>query len=105
MNSKITYRKKTYLLLYVFSGLFSFLLIESFYLSSQKSSTLLKIEKKLAFIKLSGIPDLAIATETTYIRHRSLATISSIYKEDGTLREYFPTTYAISHSHKMEKYN
>ena len=56
------------------------------------------LDKKLSFVKFVGLPDLAITTEATYIRHRSLADLFSIYKDDGSLREYFPTTYAISHS-------
>ncbi len=57
------------------------------------------LEKKLTFVELSTLSDLAISTEATYIRHRSLSDIFSIYKDDGSLREYFTSTYAISHSH------
>ena len=56
-------------------------------------------EKKLNFVKLTGLPDLAISTEANYVRHRTLSDIFSIYKDDGSLREYFPSTFIISHSH------
>ena len=55
------------------------------------------LDKKREFLKLSGLPDLAISTEATYIRHRSLSNVGTIYKDDGSLREYFPSTYAISY--------
>lgn len=103
MIKKNSYTKKTRYTLYIFSGLVSFLLLESLYLGYEKFTSAQALEKKLAFIKVSGLPDLAISTEATYIRHRSLADIFSIYKDDGSLREYFPTTYAISHSQRINK--
>ena len=59
------------------------------------------LDKKLQFVSLVKLPDLAISTEATYVRHRSLSDLGAIYKDDGTLREYFPSTYAISHSHTI----
>ena len=61
-------------------------------------------EKKISFVRLSGLPDLAISTEANYVRHRSLSDIFSIYKDDGSLREYFPSTFIISHSHIKKEY-
>lgn len=98
MNKKISYTKKTQVALTIFFAVFSFLLVESVYLSHDKSRSSQVLEKKLAFVKMSGLPDLAISTEANYIRHRSLSDIFSLYKDDGTLREYFPSTYAISYS-------
>ncbi len=57
--------------------------------------------KKEKFVLLSGLPDLAISTEATFIRHRSMSDLFSIYKDDGSLREYFPSTYTYSHSHTI----
>ncbi|RLA75026.1 MAG: hypothetical protein DRG78_20850 [Epsilonproteobacteria bacterium] len=91
--------KKTLYLIYIFSALLSLIIIETIYLSSEKSMSSALVEKKMAFVELVGLPDLAISTEATFVRHRSLSDIFSIYKDDGTLREYFPSTYAISHSH------
>ena len=59
--------------------------------------------KKEEFVILSGLPDLAISTEATFVRHRSMSDMFSIYKDDGSLREYFPSTYAYSHSHTINK--
>ena len=89
--------KKSKNLFFVFLTLFSFLGIELFYISSTKTMSKESLDKKREFIKLAGLPDLAISTEATYIRHRSLSKVGTIYKDDGSLREYFPSTYAISY--------
>lgn len=61
------------------------------------------LNSKEAFVKLTGLPDMAISTEASYVRHRSLSELFSIYKDDGSLREYFPSTYVYSHSHIINK--
>ena len=91
--------KKTIYLSYIFVFLFSAIGVEGVYLSSTKSMTSEMRDKKNIFVGLVGLPDLAISTEATYIRHRSMSDMFSIYKDDPTLREYFPSTYAISYSH------
>ncbi len=53
---------------------------------------------KNIFVKTIGLPDLAISTEATYIRHRSLSDLFAIYKDDGDLREYFPSSFVYNHS-------
>ncbi|MCK9473120.1 MAG: hypothetical protein WCY85_06060 [Sulfurimonas sp.] len=55
-------------------------------------------EAKRELVELLRLPDLAISTEATYVRHRSLSDLFSIYKDDGSLREYFASTYIFSHS-------
>lgn len=95
--------KKTPYMLFVFVGLFTIFGIQMTYLTSKKSMSEEMLNKKLDFVKLTGLPDLAISTEATYIRHRSLTNVFSIYKDDGSLREYFPSTFAISHSHIINK--
>lgn len=99
MNKANSYTSKTRLLFFLFLTLFLVLIAEGLYLSIFKSMSDAQRIKKINFVKLSTLPDLAISTEATYIRHRSLANLFSIYKDDGSLREYFPSTYAISHSH------
>ena len=88
--------KKSKYLFLTFITLFSFFSSELYYINSTKSIDEASLYKKREFVKLSGLPDLAIATEATYIRHRSLNSVGEIYKDDGSLREYFPSTYAIS---------
>lgn len=91
--------KKSRYLSYIFLFIFSLIAVEVLYIESAKSMSSDLLKKKTAFVELVGLPDLAISTEATYVRHRSVSDIFSIYKDDGTLREYFPSTYAISHSH------
>jgi hypothetical protein len=63
------------------------------------------LNQKLNFIQKTGLPDLAISTEASYVRHRSLSDIFSIYKDDGNLREYFPSTFTYNHSTIINKQN
>lgn len=93
--------KKTHYLFYLIFTLISFLIVLSIYLYNTKSITKQNLDKKITFLKYSTLPDLAISTEASYIRHRSLTNIFSIYKDDGNLREYFPSTFTYSHSHIM----
>ena len=91
--------KKSVYLSYVFVFLFSLIAVEGIYLSTNNIMSKNMREKKMAFVDLVALPDLAISTEATYVRHRTMSDMFSIYKDDPTLREYFPSTYAISHSH------
>lgn len=83
--------KKSAFALCAFSLLFSFVGAEIFYLSSTKNEESLGLKRE--FVATVGLPDLAISTETSYIRHRSVSDFFSIYRDDGTLREYFASTY------------
>ena len=93
--------KKTHYLFTIIILLLSFLLVLTIYLYNTKSTTQERLNKKLTFLKYSTLPDLAISTEASYVRHRSLSNIFSVYKDDGNLREYFPSTFTYSHSHIM----
>jgi len=90
--------KKTFYLGCVFIFLSVFAFAELVYLKSTKSMTEDMRDKKNVFVSLVKLPDLAISTEATYVRHRSISDMFCIYKDDPTLREYFVSTYAISHS-------
>jgi hypothetical protein len=84
---------------YFFIFLFFLLVIttiELFYISQTKTLSKEIINKKNLFIKVTSLPDLAISTEANYIRHRSISDIFSIYRDDGTLREYSPSSYTYS---------
>ena len=96
------HKKSTYLL-YIFIGVGAFLLLELLYLQSTQSITHSAKIKKEHFVQVTGLPDLAIVTETTAVRHRSLADLFSIYRDDPDLREYFPSTFTYSHSHIINK--
>jgi hypothetical protein len=93
--------KKTYYLFYFISTLIFCLVFIVVYLQNTKSTTKQSLDKKLTFLKHSTLPDLAISTEASYVRHRSLSNVFSVYKDDGNLREYFPSTFTYSHSKIM----
>ncbi|MDQ1245007.1 MAG: hypothetical protein QG565_1348 [Campylobacterota bacterium] len=82
------------------AGVFCF---EVIYLQSAKGMSSDMLESKKDFVSLVGLSDLAISTEATYVRHRSVSELFSIYKDDGSLREYFPSTYVYSHSGIINK--
>ncbi|HHH50752.1 MAG TPA: hypothetical protein ENK76_00025 [Campylobacterales bacterium] len=90
---------KTHKLFYIFSIVILLFIIEILYLYQTKSITPQQKIKKEQFVSLSGLPDLAIVTESFAIRHRTLSDLFSIYSDDPTLREYFPSSFAYSHSH------
>ena len=90
--------KKTFYLFYMFSVLLSICIMLMVYLNIAKSSSKEMLNKKNTLVKIIGLPDLAISTEATYIRHRSLSDLFSIYKDDGDLREYFPSSFVYNHS-------
>lgn len=90
--------KKSKILFYIFSILGVVLVVQAAYLSSEKSMTSDAREKKVLFVSLTGLPDLAFSSKSAYIRHRSLSLTSGIYSLDGCLREYDSATYAISDS-------
>jgi hypothetical protein len=95
--------KKSKIILYSFIALTALLCIEGFYIRLTKSIDSDSLRSKLAFVELSGLPDLAISTEATYVRHRSMSDIFSIYKDDGSLREYFPSTFVYTYSNIINK--
>ena len=95
--------KKSRFVFYSFASLCTLLCLEGFYMQSTKSINSDMLNSKLAFVEIIGLPDLAISTEATYVRHRSMSDLFSIYKDDGSLREYFPSTFAYAHSHIINR--
>jgi hypothetical protein len=90
--------KKAKIVVYSFLTLTIALTLELAYLDATKSLSQKQIKLKQDFVSLTQLPDLAISTEATYIRHRSLATTFDIYKDDGVLREYFVSSFVIMNS-------
>ncbi len=89
--------KKSKFTFYIFIFLIGLFTIEIAYLENKFSVSKESIEKKNSFVQLTTLPDIAISTEATFTRHRSLSNMFSIYKDDPTLREYFPSTFTYSH--------
>ena len=95
--------KKSHYLFYIFMGVVIILIVELFYLKQTQEMTLEKERKKKQFVTLAGLPDLSLVTETSSVRHRTLCDLFSLYRDDANLREYFPSTFAYSHSHIINK--
>ncbi|RLA83460.1 MAG: hypothetical protein DRG78_04255 [Epsilonproteobacteria bacterium] len=95
--------KKSKITLYLFSLLALILITQLVYLNSSKSMSADAKEKKILFVGLTGLPDLAFSSNSSYIRHRSLSMVSDIYNLDGCLREYDSATYAIANSKLASK--
>lgn len=68
---------------------FSFLVVEIVYIALTKSQTQRLLQSKTEAVKYVGLPDLAIATDASFIRHRSISDFFSAHKDDGVLRDYF----------------
>ena len=92
--------KKSRVLLSIFALLILTLSIEVSYLTLYKSMSDEALSKKMEFVAKTGLPDLALSSETPYIRHRTLSNVFSIYKDDATLREYSYSSFAISNYKK-----
>lgn len=69
--------------LFVFVG-------EIIYLQTQSDYYL---HVKQNFVKISQLPDLALANEAHFVRHRSLSDVFSIFANSPELLEYFPSTF------------
>lgn len=91
--------KKSHYLFYIFMGVVIILMVELIYLKQTREMSEKQQIKKQNFVKIAGLPDLAIVTETSSVRHRTMSDLFSIYRDDANLREYFPSTFVYSHSH------
>lgn len=85
--------KVRFVLFFMFATL-SLLFIQVIYLNLRDNHT----DERLSFVKLIGLPDLAISNETHYVRHRSLSDTFSIFSNSPTLSENFPSTFVYNYS-------
>ena len=99
--------KSAYRFLIVFIFIIVLTIFEIIYYGfySHRNSRLIDIKRKS--VALTKLPDLALCTETIWIRHRSITSIFSIFPEDGTLLEYYPSSfvYNIHLQKKLESKN
>jgi hypothetical protein len=79
--------KKSKTLFLIFIGLLTLSVGELLYIDEHKSMSEEALANKKNFVRVTGLPDLAFASEDAYIRHRTLSSIFSIYSVDGSLRE------------------
>ena len=83
-------------LIALFTVMSTALLLELLFLSltDTMSSSILKDKQK--FVHITALPDLALASSTSYIRHRSLSGVSEVYSYDGSLREFEKESYTFA---------
>jgi hypothetical protein len=96
MSKDMNFTSKVSKTFYVTFFLLSFVVVEVFYLQMNKSMSTDDKERKNSFVKLIGLPDLAISNESSFIRHRSVSDLFSIYSNDPSLREYSKITFSTS---------
>ncbi|WP_300363713.1 hypothetical protein [Hydrogenimonas sp.] len=58
-----------------------------------KSTDEKALEAKKRFVALTGLPDLAVATEARFIRFRSLTDLYSPFNEGPEMLDYFPASF------------
>lgn len=94
-------KTKSYSLFYLMMTLLLFFFGVVLFLEYNATPTPQSIKNKNLFVQTTLLPDLALVNSSSYIRHRSLSTVFSVYSDDGTLREYDITsfTYAPSNIH------
>jgi hypothetical protein len=88
-------KKSSYLAL-IFSLIFLFFTVEILYINTTMGMTQSESAMKKKFVSLIGLPDLAINSNVHYLRHRTLSSVGSIYREDGTLSEYSNGSFSIA---------
>lgn len=88
--------RKSRFVIYSFLSLMTLLFVEVIYLYVTKSMSEDELKSKREFVKVIQLPDLALSTEAFFIRHRTLSDFFSAYRDDGTLREYFASTFIFS---------
>jgi hypothetical protein len=84
--------KSSYKLFAVFLTILILFVAEIIYYSLNSRNNY-KIEQKQKAVSLIQLPDLALANETIWIRHRSISNVFSIFPEDGTLLDYYPSSF------------
>jgi len=94
---------KTKFLTFGMVSLLFIMVIEILYIKQKKEISNEDINIKRSFVNIVGLPDLAISTEATYIRGRSLTSTFSIFRDDPTIATYFPSTFIIAPNQKSKE--
>ena len=66
------------------------------YLFTAPDAEALKVRRD--YVRLVGLPDLAVATEARFLRFRSLADVYSPFNEGPELLDHFPASFAFAPS-------
>lgn len=85
--------KKSKVLFLTFLTISLIFIVQLSYLAVFKTPSIQEKQIKNSFVKVVSLPDLAISSESPFIRHRTLATAFDIYRDDNGLLEYYPSTF------------
>ncbi len=80
-------------ILWIFLLVITLTITELFYFNYQSKNIDTIIIKKQKAVAIIGLPDLSIASNVVWIRHRSIGNIFSVFPEDGTLLDYYPSSF------------
>ena len=85
------FEKTSLLFLSIFLLVVFFAIAEIIYFGSKDVTK--TITKKREAVSLIKLPDLAIVTEATWLRHRSISNVFTVFPEDGALLDYYPASF------------
>ncbi len=77
------------------------LMAEMLYLQVFSPLTAEDLENKKTYMQVVALPDLALANEAMFIRHRSLTATFELFPDSPALVEYFPSTFTYKYSNTL----
>ena len=80
-------------ILWIFLLVISLTITELFYFNYQSKNIDTIIIQKQKAVAIIGLPDLALSTEAVWLRHRSISNVFSVFPEDGSLLDYYPSSF------------
>jgi len=95
--------KKSFYLFYSLIFLIALLVGEVVYLQLFKTISISDLKIKKAYMKMVALPDLALANEAMFIRHRSLTSTFELFPDSPSLLGYFPSTFTYKYSNILKK--
>ena len=81
------------IIIWIFISVIVFTIAEIFYFNYKSNNIEILISQKHKVVSIIGLPDLALASEAVWIRHRSIKNVFSIFPEDGSLLDYYPSSF------------
>ncbi|MCP5063199.1 MAG: hypothetical protein GY936_12145 [Ignavibacteriae bacterium] len=80
-------------ILFIFIVIVTFTIAEAYYYNYKFESMDEAILQKRKAVSLIQLPDLALVTETVWLRHRTITNMFCVFPEDGTLLDYYPSSF------------
>jgi len=81
------------IILWIFVSVIVFTIVELFYFDYKSNNIETLIVQKQKAVSIIGLPDLSLATEAVWLRHRSIGNVFSVFPEDGSLLDYYPASF------------